>query len=534
MFPRRSAVPRGAAPDPVYNDSKQRLPDNGQPRNVVEMVDNRPTPDPVRVQSPKPLDIGNGDILIAAITSCTNTSNPGVLLAAGLLAKKAAARGLTVRRHIKTSLAPGSRVVTEYLSKSGLLPELEKLNFFLAGYGCTTCIGNSGPLDPSIEEVITKNDLVCAAVLSGNRNFEARIHPNIKANFLASPPLVVAYAIAGRANIDLTTEPLGAGSDGNPVFLRDVWPTSQEIGAVMQYATDPATYRRLYGDFTKDNPLWNAIPTTKGQVYGWDKSTYIAEPPFFADFSMQPGKVAALRGARALGIFGDSVTTDHISPAGSIKPTSPAGIYLLEHDVGVPDFNSYGSRRGNHEVMMRGTFANVRIKNLMLPLRADGTRIEGGETILQPEGETMAIYDAAMTYIARGTPTVVFAGEEYGTGSSRDWAAKGTQLLGVKAVIARSFERIHRSNLVGMGVLPCQFKGADSAASLGIDGSEAFDIVGLESGIRPQMDVTLVIHRKDGATQRVPLLLRIDTPIEVDYYLHGGILPYVLRELLAA
>jgi aconitate hydratase len=531
---RRYPVQIAAAPEPRSNDAKQRLPDNGQPRNVVEMVDNRPTPDPVRVQSPKPLDIGNGDILIAAITSCTNTSNPGVLLAAGLLAKKAAAKGLTVRHHIKTSLAPGSRVVTEYLSKSGLLPELEKLNFYLAGYGCTTCIGNSGPLDPSIEEVITKNDLICAAVLSGNRNFEARIHPNIKANFLASPPLVVAYAIAGRANIDLTTEPLGTGSDGNPVFLRDVWPTSQEIGAVMQYATDPATYRRLYGDFTKDNPLWNAIPTTRGQVYGWDKSTYIAEPPFFADFKMQPGKVAAVHGARALGIFGDSVTTDHISPAGSIKPTSPAGIYLLEHDVGVPDFNSYGSRRGNHEVMMRGTFANVRIKNLMLPLRVDGTRIEGGETILQPEGKQMAIYDAAMTYIARGTPTVVFAGEEYGTGSSRDWAAKGTQLLGVKAVIARSFERIHRSNLVGMGVLPCQFKGIDSAASLGIDGSEEFDIVGLESAIRPQMDVVLVIHRKDGATQRVPLLLRIDTPIEVDYYLHGGILPYVLRELLAA
>jgi aconitate hydratase len=531
---RRYPVHVAAAPEPRSNDSAQRLPDNGQPRNVVEMVDNRPTPDPVRVQGPKPLDIGNGDVLIAAITSCTNTSNPGVLLAAGLLAKKAAAKGLTVKRHIKTSLAPGSRVVTEYLSKSGLLPELEKLNFYLAGYGCTTCIGNSGPLDPSIEEVITKNDLVCAAVLSGNRNFEARIHPNIKANFLASPPLVVAYAIAGRANIDLTTEPLGTGSDGNPVFLRDVWPTSQEIGAVMQYATDPATYRRLYGDFTKDNPLWNAIPTTKGQVYAWDKSTYIAEPPFFADFKMQPGKVAAVRGARALGIFGDSVTTDHISPAGSIKPTSPAGIYLLEHDVGVPDFNSYGSRRGNHEVMMRGTFANVRIKNLMLPPRADGTRIEGGETILRPEGKQMAIYDAAMTYIARGTPTVVFAGEEYGTGSSRDWAAKGTQLLGVKAVIARSFERIHRSNLVGMGVLPCQFKGTDSAASLGIDGSDEFDIVGLESGIRPQMDVALVIRRKDGAMQRVPLLLRIDTPIEVDYYLHGGILPYVLRELLAA
>ena len=321
---RRYPVQIAAAPEPHPTDAAQRLPNNGQPRNVVEMVDNRPTPDRVSGQGPKPLDIGNGDILIAAITSCTNTSNPGVLLAAGLLAKKAAAKGLSVRRHVKTSLAPGSRVVTEYLTKSGLLPELEKLNFYLAGYGCTTCIGNSGPLDPSIEEVITKNDLVCAAVLSGNRNFEARIHPNIKANFLASPPLVVAYAIAGRANIDLTTEPLGVGSDGNPVFLRDVWPTSQEIGAVMQYATDPATYRRLYGDFTKDNPLWNAIPTTKGQVYAWDKSTYIAEPPFFADFAMQPGKVAAIHGARVLGIFGVSVTTVHISPAGSINPTSPA------------------------------------------------------------------------------------------------------------------------------------------------------------------------------------------------------------------
>ncbi len=480
------------------------------------------------------VDIGNGDVLIAAITSCTNTSNPGVLLAAGLLAKKAAAKGLKVKRHVKTSLAPGSRVVTEYLTKAGLLPELEKLNFYLAGYGCTTCIGNSGPLDPAIEEVITQNDLICAAVLSGNRNFEARIHPNIKANFLASPPLVVAYAIAGRANIDLTTEPLGTGDDGRPVYLRDVWPSSEEIGAVMQFATDPATYRRLYGDFTKDNPLWNAIPTSTGQVYLWDASTYIAEPPFFAGFTMTPGKVAAIHGARALGIFGDSVTTDHISPAGSIKPTSPAGIYLLEHDVGVPDFNSYGSRRGNHEVMMRGTFANVRIKNLMLPAKPDGSRVEGGVTLMQPGNKETPIYDAAMTYIARGTPTVIFAGEEYGTGSSRDWAAKGTQLLGVKAVIARSFERIHRSNLVGMGVLPCQFKGTDSAASLGIDGSEEFDIVGLEGGIKPQMDVALVIRRRDGSSRTVPVLLRIDTPIEVDYYLHGGILPFVLRELLAA
>jgi aconitate hydratase len=522
----------GAAPQ--VNDAAQQLHKPGAPLDVVEMVNNRPTADRVAVTTGKPIEIGNGDVLIAAITSCTNTSNPGVLLAAGLLAKKANAKGLKVKPHVKTSLAPGSRVVTDYLTKSNLMPELEKLNFYLAGYGCTTCIGNSGPLDPAIEEAITQNDLVCAAVLSGNRNFEARIHPNIKANFLASPPLVVAFAIAGRANIDMTTEPLGTGSDGKPVFLRDIWPTSQEIGAVMQHATDPATYRRLYSDFTKDNPLWNSIPSSTGQVYAWDKSTYIAEPPFFKDFTMKAGTAHDIKGARLLAIFGDSVTTDHISPAGSIKPTSPAGIYLQERDVAVPDFNSYGSRRGNHEVMMRGTFANVRIKNLMLPSKADGSRVEGGVTILQPEGKQMPIYDAAMAYIARRTPTIVFAGEEYGTGSSRDWAAKGTQLLGVKVVVARSFERIHRSNLVGMGVLPCQFKGSDSVASLQIKGDEEFDLTGVEAGIRPQMDVTLIIHRRDGPTQKVPVLLRIDTPIEVDYYLHGGILPFVLRELLAA
>src|SRR5215471_5949538 len=480
------------------------------------------------------IDIGSGDVIIAAITSCTNTSNPGVLLAAGLLAKKAVELGLTVKPHIKTSLAPGSRVVTEYLSKAGLLPYLEKLGFNLAAYGCTTCIGNAGPLAQPIDEAIVKNDLVCAAVLSGNRNFEARIHPNIRANFLASPPLVVAYALAGSVLVDFKTQPVSSGDDGKPVFLRDIWPSAAEVGAVMQYATDPETFRRLYSDFTKDNPLWNSIPSSTGQVYAWDKSTYIAEPPFFKDFTMKPGTAHDIKGARVLAIFGDSVTTDHISPAGSIKPTSPAGIYLQERDVAVPDFNSYGSRRGNHEVMMRGTFANVRIKNLMLPAKADGSRVEGGVTIMQPEGKQMPIYDAAMAYIARGTPTVVFAGEEYGTGSSRDWAAKGTQLLGVKAVVARSFERIHRSNLVGMGVLPCQFKGNDSVASLGIRGDETFDLAGVETGIRPQMDVTLTIHRKDGSTQSVPVLLRIDTPIEVDYYLHGGILPFVLRELLAA
>jgi aconitate hydratase len=480
------------------------------------------------------VDVGSGDVLIAAITSCTNTSNPSVLLAAGLLAKKAVERGLTVKPHIKTSLAPGSRVVTEYLTNAGLLPYLEKLGFFLAGYGCTTCIGNAGPLAEPIEETIVGNDLVCAAVLSGNRNFEARIHPNLRANFLASPPLVVAYAIAGTMLRDLMTEPLGKGKDGRDVWIGDVWPTSEEVDACMKYAMNPKTFQRLYSNPGKDNPLWQKISSASGQVYDWPRSTYIAEPPFFEGFGMQPGTTGNITGARALGIFGDSVTTDHISPAGSIKPSSPAGVYLLEHDVPVVDFNSYGARRGNHDVMMRGTFANVRIKNLMVPLKADGARVEGGVTVMQPSGEPLPIYDAAMKYIAAGTPTVVFGGEEYGTGSSRDWAAKGTQLLGVKAVIAKSFERIHRSNLVGMGVLPCQFKGADTVASLGIKGDEQFDILGIDGAIKPQQDVTLVIRGKDGSRREVKVLLRIDTGIEVDYYRHGGIMPYVLRELLAA
>jgi len=437
-----------------------------------------------------------------------------------------------VKPHIKTSLAPGSRVVTDYLTKAGLLPYLEKLGFYLAGYGCTTCIGNSGDLRPTINEAITKSDLVCAAVLSGNRNFEARIHPNLRANFLASPPLVVAYAIAGTMLRDLMTEPLGKGRKGEDVWIGDIWPSNQEVHDCMKYAMDPNTFRRLYDNLTKDHPLWNAVPAPAGQVYSWPKSTYIAEPPFFADFDMQPGKTGNITGARALGVFGDSVTTDHISPAGSIKPTSPAGIYLQEHDVSVSEFNSYGARRGHHEVMMRGTFGNVRIKNLMLPQKPDGSRVEGGVTLYQPSGEQMPIYDAAMKYVAYGTPTVVFGGEEYGTGSSRDWAAKGTQLLGVKAVVARSFERIHRSNLVGMGVLPLQFKGSDSVQSLGIKGDEQFDVIGLEN-LKPQRDVTLVIRRPDGSRQGVKVLLRIDTPIEVDYYNHGGIMPYVLRELLA-
>ncbi|MDR2195993.1 MAG: aconitate hydratase AcnA, partial [Gallionellaceae bacterium] len=430
---------------------------------------------PLEGEGMEGLAIGNGDVLIAAITSCTNTSNPGVLLAAGLLAKKAAAKGLRVAPHIKTSLAPGSRVVTEYLRNAGLLEPLAQLGFSVAAYGCTTCIGNAGPLREDIDKTITDNNLICAAMLSGNRNFEARIHPNIKANFLASPPLVVAFAIAGRANIDLSSEPLGTGKDGEPVYLKDIWPNSHEVATMMKYAADPTVYRSLYTDLTRDLPLWNAIPAPVGDQYQWDDSTYIARPPFF---DAAAPKIGNIEGAKALAIFGDSVTTDHISPAGSFKPSTPAGQYLQAHGVAMKDFNSYGARRGNHEVMMRGTFANVRVKNLMLPPNPDGSRVEGGYTLR--DGAQMPIYDAAMQYIADGTPTIVFAGEEYGTGSSRDWAAKGTQLLGVKAVIAKSYERIHRSNLVGMGVLPLQFKDGVDAASLGLDGSETFAIEGLD------------------------------------------------------
>ncbi|HEX8785241.1 MAG TPA: aconitate hydratase AcnA [Telluria sp.] len=480
--------------------------------------------------------VKNGDVLIAAITSCTNTSNPSVLLAAGLVAKKAVEKGLTVAPHIKSSLAPGSRVVTEYLEKAGLLPYLTQLGFGVTAYGCTTCIGNAGDLTPELNDTITSNDIIAAAVLSGNRNFEARIHPNIRSNFLASPPLVVAYAIAGNVTRDLMTEPVGKGSDGVDVYLGDIWPTSQEVHDLLKLAMNAEVYKSNYAD-VKNNPgqLWQAVSSVEGQVYNWPESTYIAEPPFFSDFEMTP-KVssAGITGARALGVFGDSITTDHISPAGSIKEDGPAGRYLKDHGVIKADFNSYGSRRGNHEVMMRGTFANVRIKNKMIPPKADGSAVEGGITIHQPGGEQLSIYDAAMKYIAEGTPTMIFAGEEYGTGSSRDWAAKGTQLLGVKAVIARSFERIHRSNLVGMGVLPLQFLGDDSVDTLGITGTETYDLKGLEGEIRPQMQATLVIHRADGTTRETSVLLRIDTPIEVDYYKHGGILPFVLRQLLAA
>ena len=506
-------------------------------RNVVEMLDNRPVTGP---SAPQPAagredsgDLGHGDVLIAAITSCTNTSNPGVMLAAGLLAQKAVAAGLSVGPHVKTSLAPGSRVVEAYLQRTGLLPWLEQLGFGVVAYGCTTCIGNAGPLAPELEETITRNDLVCAAVLSGNRNFEARIHPALKANFLMSPPLVVAFALAGRVNIDLDREALGRGRDGQPVFLRDLWPTPDELTEARRRAADPAMYRELYGKLEQSNPLWAGIPAPTGETYAWEDSTYIAEPPFFEDFSLEPRPPAAVRNARVLAIFGDSVTTDHISPAGSIKPASPAGRYLQEAGVQPADFNSYGSRRGNHEIMMRGTFANVRIRNLMLPARPDGGRVEGGLTLLQPEGGELPIFDAAMDYRRRGIPTIIFAGEEYGTGSSRDWAAKGTGLLGVRAVVAKSFERIHRSNLVCMGVLPLQFREGDTAESLGIRGDETFDLLGIDGAVAPRQEVTLAMRRADGGQARVPLVLRIDTPIEVDYYRHGGILPYVLRSLLA-
>ncbi len=470
--------------------------------------------------------IGHGSVLIAAITSCTNTSNPTVMLAAGLLAKKAIEKGLKLNPSVKSSLAPGSRVVTDYLNKTGLQTYLDQLGFQTVGYGCTTCIGNSGPLDAKIEEAVVKNDLVAASVLSGNRNFEARVHQNIKANFLMSPPLVVAFALAGRVDKDLTTEPIGQGTNG-PVFLKDIWPSLTEVRDTLQAALKPEVFRALYTDFAAQNPKWNEISSSVGNVYEWDRnSTYIQEPPFFTQFGMQPGTIAEIRGARALGIFGDSVTTDHISPAGAIKKSSPAGRFLVDNGVEFADFNSYGSRRGNDRIMTRGTFANVRIKNLMLGGE------EGGNTF-GPDGQKTSIYDAAVAYQAAGTPLIVIAGQEYGTGSSRDWAAKGTNLLGVKVVVAQSFERIHRSNLVGMGVLPLQFKDGASAQSLKLDGTETFDVIGLSPAVKPQQDLTLRITRKCGTVENVAVACRIDTPIEIEYYQHGGILPYVLRQLVA-
>jgi aconitate hydratase len=508
----------------------------GETVGASEMITNRPTATPAGLLKEEKSDefksgdtqIGHGSVLIAAITSCTNTSNPSVMLAAGLLAKKAVERGLKVDLAVKTSLAPGSRVVTDYLSKTGLQKYLDQLGFNIVGYGCTTCIGNSGPLHPVIEKTINENDLIAASVLSGNRNFEARVHQNIKANFLMSPPLVVAFALAGRIDVDLTKDPIGQGSDGSKIYLKDVWPSLKEVRDAMQSALKPEVFRKLYRDFADQNPKWNEIPSSRGDVYQWDeKSDYIHEPPFFKDFSMQAGRIEDIRGARALGIFGDSVTTDHISPAGAIKASSPAGKYLVSRGVKPEDFNSYGSRRGNDLVMTRGTFANVRIKNLMVP------GIEGGVTVHQPDGEQMSIFDAAMKYQQENTPLVILAGHEYGTGSSRDWAAKGTRLLGVRAVVAASFERIHRSNLVGMGVLPLQFLEGNSVQSLGLTGSEIFSVTGLSENIQPGQQVTLEIEGANGEKRSLPVKLRIDTAIEVDYYRHGGILPFVLRQLMA-
>lgn len=519
-----------SVPESIHSST---TPDNTSAETEIEMMNNRPTPNRVEIgESDFPIatvTVGHGDVLIAAITSCTNTSNPAVMIAAGIVAKKAVEKGLKVPPYVKTSLAPGSRVVTEYLEKTGLQPYLDKIGFNLVGYGCTTCIGNSGPLDPAIEEEIVDHDIIAASVLSGNRNFEARVHQNIKANFLMSPPLVVAYALAGTVIKDVYLHPIGQDTEGNDVFLKDLWASLDEVKEHLQAAFEPETYQRLYREFAEQNPLWNDIESSTGQVYEWDpNSTYIQEPPYFDDFSMETGSFSDFKGARALAIFGDSVTTDHISPAGAIKASSPAGLYLQQQGVEPQDFNSYGSRRGNDRVMLRGTFANVRIKNLMV------APVEGGVTRYQPDGEEMSIYDAAMKYKVAGTPQVIFAGTEYGTGSSRDWAAKGTRLMGVNAVITQSFERIHRSNLVGMGVLPLQFKDGQSAATLGLDGSETFDLLGLERNeVKPMQDVTLRIHRADGQTDDTKLTLRIDTPIELEYYKGGGILQYVLRQLLA-
>ncbi len=499
-----------------------------------EMINNRPTPDRLAggalAQVPSDTDVGDGDVLIAAITSCTNTSNPAVMLGAGLLAQKAVERGLTVSPKVKTSLAPGSRVVTEYLEKSGLQRSLDALGFNLVGYGCTTCIGNSGPLDPSIEATVKDNGVVGVSVLSGNRNFEARVHQSIKANFLASPPLVVAYALAGTVLKDFDKEPLGVGRDGKPVFLREIWPTESELRDALPLATEPEVYRRLYSDATEGDAHWKSIAAPSGDLYVWDEaSTYVREPPYFSPGMMRDeldDRVQDVEGARALAVFGDSITTDHISPAGAIAPSSPAGQYLQKLGVPPTEFNSYGARRGNHEVMVRGTFANVRIKNLLVP------GVEGGVTVHQPSGERLSIFDAAERYMADGVPLIVIAGQEYGTGSSRDWAAKGTRLLGVRVVCAQSFERIHRSNLVGMGVLPCELPDGTTPASLGLDGRETFALRGLSKGLEPRMTATLEIKRASGQRQEVPVRVRLDTPIEVEHYKNGGVLPYVLRAAL--
>jgi aconitate hydratase len=525
----------GKAPHPGGGEQSADTMPDGRASNTstlteAEMINNRPTPNrlgQLRLRPPQPstVELTHGDVVIAAITSCTNTSNPSVMLAAGLLAKKAVEHGLCVKPWVKTSLAPGSRVVSEYLAKTGLQPFLDQLGFNVVGFGCTTCIGNSGPLDRQLEDTLTANDLIAASVLSGNRNFEARIHQSVKANFLMSPPLVVAFALAGRIDIDLTREPLSS-VDGHDVYLRDIWPSLREIDALLGSAFDPIAYRRAYAGFAEQNPAWNQIPSGTGHLYQWDPaSLYIREPPYF-DPSVAAVPLAEFSGGRALAILDDSITTDHISPAGAISATSPAGDYLSERGVPAPDFNSYGARRGNHEIMVRGTFANIRIRNLMVP------GVEGGITRHQPDGERMGIYDAAERYRAEGVPLVVIAGQDYGAGSSRDWAAKGTRLLGVRAVMARGFERIHRSNLIGMGVLPCQFLEGVSAQTLALDGSERFSLA-LGAPPRPRQPATLHIDRRDGRLESVSLLVRIDTPVEAAYFQAGGIMPYVLERLLA-
>ena len=474
-------------------------------------------------------DLGHGDVVIAAITSCTNTSNPSVMIGAGLLARNAVKAGITVKPWVKTSLAPGSQVVTEYLDSSGLQKDLDKIGFNLVGYGCTTCIGNSGPLPENVSDSIKKNDLVAAAVLSGNRNFEGRVNPDVRANYLASPPLVVAYALAGSLNVDLTKDPIGHDKKGKPVYLKDIWPTSKDIAAAVRKNVTRKAYASRYKDVFKGDKHWRSIKVTKGMNYAWDqKSTYVANPPYFEGLSMTPAPVKDVENARILGLFLDSITTDHISPAGDIKAASPAGKYLNSRGVEKLDFNSYGARRGHHEVMMRGTFANIRIKNQMVP------GVEGGVTKHYPGGETMPIYDAAMDYAKDGTPLVIFAGKEYGTGSSRDWAAKGTRLLGVRAVIAQSFERIHRSNLIGMGVVPLQFRDGESWQTLGLKGDEKVTIKGLAEGLKPRAAMEVEITRADGSKATAQVLCRIDTLDELDYYKNGGIMPYVLRNLAKA
>ncbi len=530
--PARAARSGGGRQDP------ESMPQHEAERNTnvlteYEMVNERPTPNRAAA-TPHPCaadgecELGHGDVVIAAITSCTNTSNPSVMLAAGLLARKAVERGLRVRPTVKTSFAPGSRVVSRYLERTGLQRHLDALGFQVVGYGCTTCIGNSGPLDDRFEKVLAEHDVVAAAVLSGNRNFEARVHQSVKANFLMSPPLVVAFAIAGRVDVDLDREPLGTGSDGRPVFLRDVWPTVEEIAALRDQASDPEEYRRNYGGGFSENARWNDLPVRGGNLYEWDpSSTYVQEPPYFEAFGGTPAARSDVVGARPLAVFGDSVTTDHISPAGAIKPSSPAGLYLQSLGVPIADFNSYGARRGNHHVMVRGTFANVRIRNLMVP------GVEGGVTIHRPSGRRLSIHEAAAEYAREKVPLCIVAGLEYGTGSSRDWAAKGPALLGVRFVVARSFERIHRSNLVGMGVLPCQLPEGVTPQTLALDGTETFDLLGVGSAPRPRQQARLVVHRRGGRSEEVPVTVRIDTPIEVEYHRHGGIMQYVLRQILS-